>query len=67
MKHNIKIYKTMIQLRMIFSAIAFYEKQLLFIILLWLIYLNAVNQGGKRERGSGVGGNSKSGKLPLIP
>ena len=29
--------------------------------------MNAVNQGGNRERGSGVGGNSKSGRLPLIP
>ena len=26
--------------------------------------MNAVNQGGKRERGSGVGGNSKSGRIP---
>ena len=37
MKHNIKIYKTMIQLSMILA-------QLLFI-------MNAVNQGGKKESG----------------
>ena len=43
MKHN--IYKTMIPLSMIFIIVFF--------------IMNAVNQGGKRERGSGVGGNSK--------
>ena len=29
--------------------------------------MNAVNQGEKKERGGGVGGNSKSGRLPFIP
>ena len=32
----------------------------------FLIMNAAVNQGGKMERGSRVGGNSKSGRLPLI-
>ena len=32
----------------------------------FLIMNAAVNQGGKRERGSRVGGNSKSERLPLI-
>ena len=32
-----------------------------------LSIVNAVNQGGKRKRGSGVGGNSKSVRIPLIP
>ena len=42
----------MVQLSIIFSTIAY--------------YLNAANQRGERERGSGVGGNTKSGRLPLI-
>ena len=29
--------------------------------------MNAVNQGGKWARGSGVGGNSKSGRISVIP
>ena len=29
--------------------------------------MNAVNQGGKIEGGSGVGGNSKPRKIPFIP
>ena len=36
MKHDIEFYKTMIQLSMIFSTIAF--------------FMNAVNKRGKRER-----------------
>ena len=41
------------KLSMIFSTIFF--------------IMNAVNRGGKTEKGSGKGGNSKSGGLPLIP
>ena len=53
MKHNIKIYKTTVQLNIIFSTIAFF-------------IMNAVIQEEKRERGSGVGGNSKSGRLLIL-
>ena len=44
----------MIQLSIIFGTIAFYYE--------------FCKSGSKKERGSGdVGGNSKSGKIPLIP
>ena len=52
MKHNIKVYKTMIQLSIIFSTIAFYYE-----------CCKSGRKERERERGSGVGGNSKSGRL----
>ena len=51
-KTNIKIYKTMIQLSMIFSAIGFYYE---------------CCKSGRKERERGVGGNFKSGKIPSFP
>ena len=49
---NIKIYETMIPFRMIFNTIVFYYE--------------CCKSGRKRKGWSGMGGNSKSGKISLI-